>query len=766
MKEKRINEFKGVILFAAGLIILASLISFDPNDLGFYTSHPNVPIKNLIKSFGAHLALAVFFLFGFSSFIIPVFILWWGIKLFQNQPPILRVARFIGGFLFMVSTSSLIGLVTAYSPDFYKYGVVGFITSKFVVTYFGKVGAYILFSTLILLSLALVTEVLISTFIYHAVDNVKLFWESLFAKSSVKVPKKMTLKEKQKEFLEGKPKKGFIANLLFGSKNEEKLKDIKPRIVIPKNEKEEDIDGELEENLPVVRAKIKIKDEPAKFEHKLKAQTVALKVGNYSLPSLELLETPAPFEARQIKDDLTNNAKILEDTLADFGIAVKVTDIERGPIITRYELEPAPGERLNRIVALGDDIALVMKAQSVRIIAPIPGKGRVGIEVPNTQSSMVVLKEVLASKEFQEADNKLTLALGKDVSGKPVVADLAQMPHLLIAGTTGSGKTVCVNTIILSLLFRYTPDDLKMIMIDPKMVELAQYNGLPHLLSPVVTESKKASGVLNWLVFEMEHRYKLLSASSTKNISSYNLKNEKEKLPYIVLIIDEFADLMMVAREQVENAITRLAQLSRAVGIHLILATQRPSVDVITGVIKANLPARISFKVASKVDSRTVLDTNGADKLLGRGDMLFSRPEDSKLIRAQGALISDKEIEKVVEFIKSQAEPVYDESIGKEQKANPATGSVGVSCEKDQVYDEAVRLIMETNQASVSVLQRRMRLGYARAGRLIDMMEEEGLIGAYEGSKPRRILVDRKQWLNKYTGGSLGEEEETVKEQG
>jgi S-DNA-T family DNA segregation ATPase FtsK/SpoIIIE len=490
----------------------------------------------------------------------------------------------------------------------------------------------------------------------------------------------------------------------------------------------------------VLKPKIQIKPKPKILEPQT-TRLKEIKIGDYQLPGIDLLDSPPPLEARQIKEDLSNNARILEETLEDFGISAKVTDIERGPVITRYELEPAPGVKLNRIVALNDDIALAMKAQSVRIIAPIPGKGRVGVEVPNIQSSFVYLKEVLASGEFQASESKLTLALGKDIAGEPVIADLDEMPHLLIAGTTGSGKTVCVNSLILTLLFRTMPQELKFLMIDPKMVELAPFNGLPHLLCPVVNEAKKAYIALNWVVNEMEERYRLLAKVGVRNIEAYNEK--QEKIPYIVVVIDEFADLMSVSADQIENAVTRLAQLSRAVGIHLILATQRPSVNVVTGVIKANLPARISFKVASKVDSRTVLDMNGADKLLGKGDMLFLRPGESKLIRAQGSLVSDKEIEKVADFIKSQAEPLYDEDILKEQaKPYIANG------QKDELYDEAVRVIMEGNQASVSILQRRMRLGYTRAARIIDTMEQEGLIGPFEGSKPRRILVDREAWLN------------------
>ncbi|HOW42513.1 MAG TPA: DNA translocase FtsK [Candidatus Omnitrophota bacterium] len=739
MNEKRINEFKGVILLAAGLVILASLLSFDSNDLPFYTSHPHIPPKNLISTFGAYLAGILMFLFGWASYCLPAFFLWLGTQFFRNQPPLVRAGRIIGLILLVLSSCALIGLMTmrAEVVSAFRAGFLGFIIAKSIAAYFGELGGYILFSTLIVLSLALVTEILISTILMHTVDKSQLLIDTLMPghKTEKRAPA---------------AKKPFALKLPFNLPKPAPTKNGQPKVNLQQPLAKEQLQSP-EQPLPVpIKPKIKIKEEAQKEEKAPGPKAVTIKSGEYQLPALDLLDNPPPIEARQIKEDLTNNARILEDTLADFGIAVKVTDIERGPIITRYELEPAPGVKVNRIEALEDDIALSMKAQSVRIIAPIPGKARVGVEVPNLQSSLVYLKEVLSSDEFQKTKGKLALALGKDISGQAVIADLAQMPHLLIAGTTGSGKTVCVNTIILSLLFRYTPNELKMLMIDPKMVELAPFNGLPHLLSPVVTESKKASTALNWVVIEMERRYHLLAEAGTRNIQAYNEK--QEKLPFIVVVIDEFADLMVVARDQVENAVTRLAQLSRAVGIHLILATQRPSVDVITGVIKANLPARISFKVASKVDSRTVLDGNGADKLLGRGDMLFSRPEDSKLVRAQGALVRDHEIEKVVASIKVQAEPVYDETIVKEQQKTGAA-----SGEKDELYDEAVRVVMESNQASVSILQRRMRLGYTRAGRLIDMMHEEGLVGPYEGSKPRKILVDRQAWLTKLTNPEVSQ---------
>lgn len=703
MKERRLNEFKGIILVAASLIILASLISFNYLDLGFYTSHPNIPPKNLIRTFGAYLAGILVFLFGrLTSYIIPLFILFLGIKSFRQQKLDLRIPRILGILLLILSTSSLMGMFNLKLPTqgFSGGGFFGFIISNFTTTYFGQLGGYILFITLIILSFALVAEILISTIILKIINNTKTILKPIFLKFRFK-------------------------------------RKIKPKVI-----------SQILKPPPTLKPNIQIKIKPPVPEPKIKLaepkppepKIAAAQIGDYHLPSLDLLDSPPPLEGRLIKEDLTNNARILEDTLEDFGIKVLVTDIERGPIITRYELEPAPGVKVNRITALSDDIALSMKAQSVRIVAPIPGKGRVGVEVPNTQSSFVYLKEVLSSPEFQASASKLTLALGKDIAGLPVIADLRDMPHLLIAGTTGSGKTVCVNSLILSMLSRCTPFELKLLMVDPKMVELAPFNGLPHLICPVVTDAKKASIALNWVVNEMEDRYQLFAKAGARNIEAYNERGEK--IPYIVVIIDELADLMFVARDQLESAITRLAQLSRAVGIHLILATQRPSVDVVTGVIKANFPARISFKVASKVDSRTVLDMNGADKLLGKGDMLFLRPGESKLIRAQGSLVTDKEIEKIVNFIKLQAEPIYDEEILKEQQK-----SLFLTGEKDELYEEAVRVIMESNQASVSILQRRLRLGYTRAARIIDTMEQEGLIGPFEGSKPRKILIDREAWL-------------------
>ncbi|MCX5693676.1 MAG: DNA translocase FtsK [Candidatus Omnitrophica bacterium] len=727
MRERRINEVKGVVLVAIGLMVLASLVRFDRLDLVFYTSHPNFPAKNLLGVFGAYLAGLIVLLFGnISSFCIPFLVIMLGIKYFRQDKPYLSIARILGMFVLLVSVSSLIGMFNLNNDSlrFQTSGFFGALTANFITTYFSRLGGFIIFITFIILSLALVTEILISSLFLKITERIKSVFSGLaiFSKqhNPVAIKPKLNLNNK---------------NGILPKMQEAQTSTIKPKIFMPQQES-------------AVASKVKIQINKAKSQaEEIKVKPSELRIGDYHLPSVDLLDAPAPADNKQMKEDLEDCARTLENTLEDFGISAKVTDIIRGPVITRYELEPAAGVKINRIENLSDDIALAIKAQSIRIIAPIPGKGRVGVEVPNLQSSLVCIRDLLTSAEYHKQKSPLAIALGKDITGRSVFGDLDDMPHLLIAGTTGSGKTVCVNTCILSLLFRGSPNDLKFLMIDPKMVELMPFNGLPHLLCPVVTDAKKAAVALNWVVSEMESRYVLLSKAGARNIEAYNEK--QEKIPYIIVVVDEFADLMSVARDQIENAITRLAQLSRAVGIHLILATQRPSVDVITGVIKANLPARVSFKVASKVDSRTVLDGNGAESLLGKGDMLFLQPGKEDLIRIQGALVNDSEIERVVSFIKAQGEPAYDDQILKEQQKNSMANG-----DKDELYDEAVRVIMESNQASVSILQRRMRLGYTRAARIIDMMEMEGLVGPFEGSKPRRILVDRDAWLKDLTGGN------------
>lgn len=471
----------------------------------------------------------------------------------------------------------------------------------------------------------------------------------------------------------------------------------------------------------------------------------------YQLPPFSLLTRPAVTKGTGASD-YKANARKLEATLESFGVRTKVLEVVRGPTVTRYELQPDIGVKVSRIVSLTDDIALALAAKDIRMEAPIPGKSAVGIEVPNTEVSMVTMREVMESSAFLESTSKLSITLGRDISGTPIIANLAKMPHLLVAGATGSGKSVCVNSIITSILYKAKPNEVKFLMIDPKKVELNVYNGIPHLLAPVVTDPRRASLALKKVVSEMEKRYDLFSNSGTRNIEGYNemLSNSQdaEPLPYIVVIVDELADLMMIAAKDVEDAICRLAQMARAAGIHLIIATQRPSVDVITGLIKANIPSRIAFGVSSQVDSRTILDTVGAEKLLGRGDMLFLPVGASKSVRVQGAFLSDHEVESVVGFVKNQQEVDYQEEMV--PQVDDFANQVDEPPE-DELFGQAVQIILEAKQASVSLLQRRMRIGYTRAARLIDSMEAKGIVGPYEGSKPREVLITFEQFQESQT---------------
>ncbi|MBF0477804.1 MAG: DNA translocase FtsK, partial [Deltaproteobacteria bacterium] len=501
-------------------------------------------------------------------------------------------------------------------------------------------------------------------------------------------------------------------------------------------------------------------------------------------PPLTLLDMPDNTQVTVDRDSLLMNSRLLEQKLKDFGVHGQVVEVTPGPVITMYEFSPAPGIKISRVSGLSDDLALALRATSVRIVAPIPGKSVIGIEIPNNQREVVGLKEILLDEAFTGTRSRLTIALGKDIIGAPTVADLAKMPHLLIAGATGSGKSVGLNALIVSILYNATPDDVRFLMVDPKRIELSIYEGIPHLLHPVVVDAKKAHLALKWAVGEMERRYELLAQTGVRNITSYNRKVEKgelpsapalkeisdefpeqieaamaaglakteaatdsaadvrfyEKLPFIVIIIDELADLMMVSSKDVEESITRLAQMARAAGIHLILATQRPSVDVLTGIIKANFPTRISFQVSSKVDSRTILDTMGAENLLGMGDMLFLPPGVSKITRIHGAFVSEVEVKRVVDCLKEQGQPAYDQTVLQARETDSA--EVGAE-EYDEKYDEAVAIVTETRQASISMIQRRLRVGYNRAARMIEVMEKEGVVGPSDGVKAREVLANR-----------------------
>jgi len=582
MKEEHINEIKAVIIFAFGIIFLASFVSFIPEDLPWYTSNPNIPVKNLISVTGAYVAGSLFFAFGYSSYALVAFLFFWSWNKFVSRDVRFSVAKFASFLILFCVISSLLSMIGAQESiaRFQRAGITGMLIADFLVKYIGVIGAYTILIMLGTMALILTGEFLVSPFFLNIAekiqDAISIFREKIQTQKQTVVSSRSKVNIRQsgqslKETLKAKSKQ---------LEEEDQIDDVEDDF--------EDDDAERESEKVRKPSKPKIHIAPITEDKADQDKDYEpLIVGEYHMPSLDLLSDSPQIPASKIQDGLINDAQLLEETLKEFGVEARVADIERGPAITRYELEPAPGVKVQKITNLSDDIALAMKASVVRIVAPIPGKNRVGIEVPNTDSAAVYLKDVLSTSQFRSSSSKLTLSLGKDIAGKPMIADLAVMPHLLIAGTTGSGKTVCVNGIIMSMLLNASPDDVKFVMIDPKMVELAPYNGIPHLLCPVITDTKKASGALNWVVSEMESRYRKLSKEGVRNIVAYN--SNGHVMPYIVIIIDELADLMQVSAKTVESSITRIAQLSRAVGIHMILATQRPSVDVITGVNK-NFP--------------------------------------------------------------------------------------------------------------------------------------------------------------------------------
>jgi DNA segregation ATPase FtsK/SpoIIIE, S-DNA-T family len=539
---------------------------------------------------------------------------------------------------------------------------------------------------------------------------------------------------------------------------DEELDDEDDPLLVPVQQHEEPIISAFTENVKPKKAEVVEEPEevitgeaPPREDGDIGLMSTAEEMENeeYQLPPINLLTLPPHSDQSGEYAGIQKNAKKLEKTFQSFGVRAKVTQVHLGPAVTKYEVLPDVGVKVSKIVSLHDDLALALAARDIRIEAPIPGKSAIGIEVPNSEVAIVSLREVLESEENNKPDKKLLFGLGRDVSGQAVMTELNKMPHLLVAGSTGSGKSVCINGIITSIIMRAKPHEVKMMMIDPKMVELNVYNGIPHLLAPVVTDPRKAAQALKKIVSEMERRYELFSHTGTRNIEGYNdyvqtFNDENEekhpKLPYIVVIVDELADLMMVASNEVEDAITRIAQMARAAGIHLIIATQRPSVNVITGVIKANIPSRIAFAVSSSIDSRTILDMGGAEKLLGRGDMLFLGAGQSKPVRVQGAFLSDSEVEKIVDFCIEQQKAQYQEDM-----IPTEVEETGVDDETDEIYDEAVQLVSEMQTASVSMLQRRFRVGYSRAARIIDQMEQRGVVGPYEGSKPRTVLVPKQE---------------------
>lgn len=794
LKPQRWNELSGLLLSAASVLLLMSLISHDPNDLAYVSSSPNPRVHNLCGVAGAWTAEVARLALGWTAFGLPLLGFLWAAARFRGEQSLKGWSRFLSTLLFFLSVSSLFALVGPVSLEAQKErgGLSGLFVSEQLAHYFGWWGAAVVVVTVGGLSLLVATEFavwpafsrvgkalaasarwLTGRMKENAAGGVRQLWQAVA---------ELRTAPRVRPAAESDPSRGGgRAPASFRQRGRQPVAEesSEPEPVLrttqpmpdhpPGGEGRQDRSGgpasgrssghvgrpsgHGSASISTAQSGAGRRAQPPALGKASDDRTAPLgpgsKAGPFELPSLDLLNPPIISHGSvAVQDWARNNGRVLEKTLREFGIACRVAEIELGPVVTRYEVEPAPGVKIQKIAGLSDDLALALKSASVRVIAPLPGKGRVGVEVPNPDSVMVTLREVLESAACQESESKLTLALGKDTAGHPLVADLAAMPHLLIAGATGSGKTVCVNGLITSILFRATPEEVRFLMVDPKMVELAAFNGLPHLLSPVVTHPKKVPQALAWIVEEMETRYRLFAKLGVRNIGGYHEKQRRgelpaeeipDHLPFLVVIIDELADLMLVAQAEIEKAIARLAHLSRAVGIHMVLATQRPSVDVLTGVIKANFPARICFQVASKVDSRTVLDTMGAEKLLGKGDLLFMQPAASKLIRGQGTLVSDEEIERVVRFLKGQRGPSYEiDFSGKADSGGPEGPRVE---ERDALYDEAVRVVVDSGQASVSLLQRRMRLGYGRAARILDMMEEEGIVGPIRGAKPREVYL-------------------------
>jgi S-DNA-T family DNA segregation ATPase FtsK/SpoIIIE len=725
------------------LFLLLCLFSYHPSDPSFtHFVTETGKTHNLIGTFGSYSADSLFRLLGVSALWFPVFFGVVAFKYFLDTDFRLGTAG-VNAFLGLLTATS--GLASTALKDIPIYGVklrsgglLGHLLDRFMSAFLSHIGMYIVLTALLIIALMILVDLSIVSFIKQLKTRLHALW--------------------------------LRSSFLF-LKGMEKLRERKIIPSIPGKKATGPVIDESPVKKEVVRS---LKASQTHFDFDRNSG------GRFNLPPLTLLDQLPRKDTRIKRDSLIAIARILETKLADYGVEGKVAEVKPGPVITLYELEPAPGVKINRITNLSDDLALALRAPSIRIIAPIPGKAAVGIEIPNNAREPVQLLDVLDHEAFLQSSLKLPIALGVDIVGSPVIADLIRMPHLLIAGTTGSGKSVCLNAMICSILFKAPPEDVKFLMIDPKRLELSAYERIPHLLHPVVVNPKKASLVLRWAVEEMERRYESISELGVKGIDAYNRLIDKvrtgkgkaappardkaaddqgdagegykaaaanlppdianrQKLPYIVIVIDELADLMMVAQRNVEESLARLAQMARAAGIHLILATQRPSVDVITGVIKANFPTRISFQVSSKVDSRTIIDQHGAEKLLGAGDMLFIPPGTSTLARIHGAYVSDKEIDRIVAFIRKQASPAYDPSIAEYEQDAP--GEEKADADFDEKYDQAVELVADLGQASISLVQRYMKIGYNRAARMIERMEAEGIVGPSDGVKPRKVLV-------------------------
>ncbi|QUI25702.1 DNA translocase FtsK 4TM domain-containing protein [Vallitalea pronyensis] len=730
----------------------------------------------------------LFGLFGIGAYLIPLLIIIASfLKLFNKGNQLLNNRIYLGGVLvFTISISAhVLYMKDAYvlkingAKQFFEImayyyknsmsrvggGFVGGLFGDLMVLFIGSIGTYIVLILGCIILVTLLTEKSLFTFLKLLGIRIKQALGQAFEKS--KEARERMAEEYRKEEEESKEEDDDEA--IHVLKRRGFLEKVTLRIDDTEiDHMEEEAEEAEETNHPIVEEKYVPKEEPVIVqETKTEAKTTTstkespeplvenIQIENevklaYTFPSIDLLKKNPVGGHKGSKSAILKNADKLEKTLESFGVRAKVLNVSCGPTVTRYELQPEQGVKVSKIVSLADDIALNLAASGIRIEAPIPGKSAVGIEVPNKEVSSVFLRETIDTDEFKQFPSNVAFALGKDIAGKVIVADIGRMPHMLIAGATGSGKSVCINTLITSLIYKSSPNDVKLVMIDPKVVELSVYNGIPHLLIPVVTDPKKAAGALNWAVSEMSDRYKLFAASNVRDIKGYNKlvhkTGEGTTLPQIVIIVDELADLMMVAPNDVEDAICRLAQMARAAGIHLIIATQRPSVDVITGLIKANIPSRIAFSVSSGTDSRTIIDMNGAEKLLGKGDMLFYPVGMQKPLRVQGAFISDKEVEHIVAFLKESAneETSYNDKILDQISTDKS--AINGQEDKDAYYGEALELVIDKQKASASMIQRRFRVGYNRAARIVDQLHDAGIVGGEEGSKPRKVLITKEEY--------------------
>ena len=793
-KNNAWNEVVAIILLGVGTLLFLALISYNPKDLPSwvpwsYLSPPNRPAQNFVGPFGAIFAGFCYLTLGAASYFLAGVLLFFGAgKLFHaNLRLIVRLPWIIlfiasGACLLQLQTSHLRGWRLAFNIQG-PGGWVGYVFGKtLLLTSMGKIGSIILLSGIYVASLILMTGFRPIHLVQRTVSGTRAAfarWHDWrlhrqLRKADIKGRLEISRRElaKQRRSIEKQLKKkgAPVPESSSAFISPEELADRPaPKVVDATALPEESIAGRKKPSLAELRGSSSRSTSAASG-----LTGRAWDPKTYALPGLDLLAEHDP-EGRGGADptELQRVQQTLIDTLAQFGIAVAPGDITKGPTITRYEVYPAKGVRVDKIVSLERDLARATRAERINILAPIPGKDTVGIELANTRKVTVTLRELLESTDWEEAKTRarIPLALGKDVYGKAIITDLGQMPHLLVAGTTGAGKSVCINALIASMLFRFTPEELRFIMIDPKVVELQHYNALPHLAFPVVTDPKKVLLALRWLIDEMERRYKIFARVGVRNIISFNARPKKksdvdlttnaadsessgeikvpreheipipEKIPYVVVVIDELADLMQTAPADVESAIARITQMARAAGIHLIVATQTPRADVITGVIKANIPSRIAFQVASKIDSRVILDENGADRLLGQGDMLYLPPSASRLIRAQGVLVTDEEIRRLVEFVSAQGRPAFDPAMHEKLEA-AASSTEEVTDEDEELVEKCLEIIRQEKRASTSLLQRRLRLGYTRAARIVDILEQRGILGPGEGAKPREILVD------------------------